>query len=176
MRLRFALPIAALAAAALAVPQVAPAQSLGEIAAKDKEKRKEKKPAKVFTEEDLANAKGRSANTNVGTSSEPAAPAAGGAGQAAAGATPAGGASAAAQNAEVEKNWRERLKAAEADVARLTEAIATLSGQLSASVGDPYNPQRQTISNQIEIAKARLADRQEAVADLKEEGRKSGYK
>jgi hypothetical protein len=175
MRLRFVLCIAGLAAAALVMPQIAPAQSLGAVAAKDKEKRKAKKPAKVFTEEDLANAKGRSANTNVGTGSAPAAPAAAGAGQAGAGTTPAEGAAAAGQKAELEKNWQERMKAAEADVARLSDAIATLSGQYSASASDPYNPQRQAIANQIEVAKARLADKQEAVADLKEEGSKNGY-
>ena len=72
MRLRF-VSIAALAAASFALPQVVPAQSLGDLAAQEKEKRKTKKPAKVFTEEDLEKARGRTANTSVGTAAAPSA-------------------------------------------------------------------------------------------------------
>ena len=172
MRLRF-VSIAALVAATFVLPRFVPAQSLGDLAAQEKEKRKAKKPAKVFTEEDLEKARGRTANTSVGTADAPAAPAAEG------GQTPADSPAqraSAAQKAEQEKNWRERVKAVEADVARLTQAIETLSGQYSASVVDPYNPTRQSIAKQLEDAKTRLADKQKAMVDLQEEGRKNGYR
>jgi len=158
-------------AAAVAWPQ-----SLGEIAAREKErqervKRKTGGAAHVITEDDL---RGRGA----GTYSQPAADSANPAASPSPGASP-GAAKPKTDDelrAEQEKAWRERLQQAQEDVTRLQTGVDNLQREL----GDPsmgvYGPGRARSISRLEEAQKQLAAAKQKVDDLQEEGRRSRFR
>jgi hypothetical protein len=178
MRPWFAAAIAVCAAFALASP--APAQSLAEVAARTKQKEKEKsgKPAaKVYTESDLR-------GSGSGTMSQMDGPVAT--------ASPAPGATATATgvvppagekvkteeeiNAEKQAEWRERLQKAQADVARFSDEISRAQTALNDISGPLYGGTRAGLITRLEDSKRQLAQAQQSVLDIQEEGRRARYR
>lgn len=160
-------------AAALAAPSVA-AQSLGDAAAREKERRKAQKAGKVLTDDDLKRAGGAgNANVETGAVAAEAAPAA---------STAPGEAPAKKEKtedelrAEQEKAWRDKLKRAEEDVQRHTARAAELQAALNDITGNLYGSQRAVLGTELEKAKAELQKAQQQVADLQEEGRRSRFR
>jgi len=169
--------LAFVAAGLLSFPVAASAQSLAEIAAKQKEKRKGK-PTKVFTEEDLK--KGPSRGFTSGESSEPAPE----------GAAPAPGAATAPEGsgtqppqksedelrAERQAAWRDKIQKARDNVTQLSSEVSRLEAALNDLTVPVYGATRTTRVEAHQKAKQQLAAAQLAVADLEEEGRRNGYR
>jgi hypothetical protein len=174
----------------------AAAQSLGEVAAREKAKRdkaaregKPRPPVKVITEDEL---RGR---VTSGTLSQPAAEG-GGESVPAEGAAPAdgsapaeGGTPAAAParpaapeksedelRAERQTEWRQKLTDAQANVARLRARADQMQAALNDMTGPLYGPNRASIANQLEQTKAALTTAEQTVASLEEEGRRNRYR
>jgi hypothetical protein len=178
------------ALAALVAVAVAPAsaQSLGEIAAREKARREKeagKRPAaKVITEDEL---RGR---RTAGTVSQPAAyevaatassEQAGTAAPGANPANPAGGPAAPPQKtedelrAEQQAQWRQKLLDAQANVA----SLRTRQEQIQAELNDTrsiYGPNRASLVGHLEKTKTALAQAEQTVANLEEEGRRNRYR
>jgi hypothetical protein len=164
--------VALLAAAALGLASGATAQSLAEIAAKQKEKRKGK-PTKVFTEEDLrrGSAGTVTADAGVPVEGEPApAPAAAPAANAPAQPTEE------EQRAEQQKAWRDRLQKSRDNVTQLEAEANRLQTALNDIAEPLYGATRANRMAALEKAKQQLAAAQQAVVDLEEQGRRSGYR
>jgi len=158
-------------AAAVAWPQ-----SLGEIAAREKErqeqvKRKTGGKAHVITEDDL---RGRGAGTysqpGAGTAANPTA-------------SPSPGASPAAPpktddeiRADQEKAWRDRLQQAQEDVTRLSAGVEGLQRDLADPSVGVYGAGRARAVSRLEEAQKQLAAAKQKVEDLQEEGRRSRYR
>lgn len=161
------------------LPGPAPAQSLGEAAAREKERRDKegkKPPAKVYTDNDLG---GRA---RAGTVSQPGA-AAGSTSSAEASPAP----SAPGQGGKLEKTeaelqaeretvWRKKREAVQDEINRLTEAVDKLQSLANDMTGTLYGPGRAALLNQLETGKKSLAQAQQMLADLDEEGRRAGYR
>ena len=173
---------ALLAVAVAAAP--AAAQSLGEAAAREKVRRDKegKRPAlKVITEDEL---RGR---RTAGTVSAPAADDTGSASTSsatpAATATPAPGGAAAAEPQKTEEElraekvaeWRQKLHDAQANVANLRAKQDEIQGALN-DTRTIYGPNRAALVNQLEKAKAAMAEAEQTVANLEEEGRRNRYR
>lgn len=165
-----------LAVAVLLLPGLCGAQSLGELAAKERERKKGQKTGKVFTEEDLNKAgQGGAANVQTSapvaaTSASPEAPA------------PAG---AAAPNkpktedelrAEQEQAWREKLKQAQEERQRLIEAQGKIQANLNDLTGNIYGAQRTTLLTLLDKTKAELQATDQQIEALQEEGRRNRYR
>ena len=172
---------ATLVAAALLAGSVVSGQSLGEAAAREREKRKGKPtPGKVFTESDLRSAGGVVSAPAAGDAG--AAPAAEGLPKGAdAGA--AGGAGAAAKEktpeelrAEQEQEWRQRVEAANKDVAAYRERIDQIQLDLNDISGGLYSPRRAGLQTRLEEAQKSLASAEQKLADLQEEGRRNLFR
>jgi hypothetical protein len=165
-----------------ALPALADAPpSLGEVAAKEKGKKK----GKPYTEDDLRNPR------RGGSYSQPAAE---GGSTAASGTTgaagekkPEGTASPAAGatpkpktedevRAEAETAWREKLAQAQADVATWTSEVNRLQATLSDSSMPMYGPGRAARADALENAKRQLAAASNSVETLTEEGRRNRYR
>jgi hypothetical protein len=158
-------------AAAVAWPQ-----SLGEIAAREKErqeqvKRKTGGKAHVITEDDL---RGRGAGTysqpGAGTAANPTA-------------SPSPGASPAAPpktddeiRADQEKAWRDRLQQAQEDVTRLSAGVEGLQRDLADPSVGVYGAGRARAVSRLEEAQKQLAAAKQKVEDLTEEGRRSRFR
>jgi hypothetical protein len=185
-------PFAALAAVAIGLASMpASGQSLGEAAAREKERKekasregKPRPPVKVITEDEL---RGRMSS---GTLSQPAAdlsdssstPAEGGDGSAAAAAVPAPVARPGAPEktgeelrTERQTEWRNRLQAGQAKVATLRTRRQQMETEL-ADLKTLYGPNRASIANHLERAKADLAAAEQEVANLEDEGRRNRYR
>jgi hypothetical protein len=177
-------PLALTAALAL-LAGTAGAQSLGEVAARTKEK--EKKGAKVYTETDLRGRPG------AGTVSQPEGPGAVASvdapkpeGTAAEGEKKPEGAAAAPAGekpkteeelkAEAQAEWRGRKTKADEDVARLSADVAKLQNLLGDLTGPMYGGGRTALLNRMEETKKQLATAQQTQADVDEEGRRKGYR
>jgi hypothetical protein len=178
MRRLFAAGIVA-AVAWAAVPAVADAPpSLGEVAAKEKEKKK----GKVYTEDDLRNPKrggSYSQPAAVGDSSAPAA--APGDKKPDATASPATPAAPKPKTedelrAEGETAWREKLTQAQADIATWTAEASRLQAALSDSSLPPYGPARASRADALANAQRQLAAATSTVETLTEEGRRNRYR
>ena len=181
MRRLFAAGIVA-AVAWAAVPAVADAPpSLGEVAAKEKEKKK----GKVYTEDDLRNPKrGGSYSQPAAEGGSSAAPATGAA--AASGEKKPDGTAASPAapkpktedelRAEAETAWREKLTQAQADVATWTSEANRLQAALSDSSLPMFGPARASRADALENAKRQLAAANSAVETLQEEGRRNRYR
>jgi hypothetical protein len=158
---------------ALLCPSLVAAQSLGDVARKEQERRKKNKQAgvqtKVITEDELSGG-----SRGAGTA-KPA--------DAAAAAAPAAPSEPAANDDrdEQEQYWRDRAAAARAEVARLEEVVKELE-KLYLVNGESYvDESGQTVVRDLAhlreiVAKANqeLAAAKQAVGDLEDEARRKG--
>jgi hypothetical protein len=160
-------------ASVLLVPAFAAAQSLGDAAAKEKDKKKAAKPVKVYTEDDLKRAGGNGAySAPEGPASTDASP------KPADGKAPAAGAKDKTDDelkAEKAAAWRKDRDKAQADVAARQKVVDDIQTAMSASTSY-YDPSRVKAAGDLDQAKAKLAEAQQAVADLEETGRRNGYR
>lgn len=155
---------------------VAEAQSMAELAAKEKEKRKTQKTGKVYDEYELKKSgQGIPAYVPASATTPTAA------------ASPAATASATTGakekektpdelQAEAAKAWREKLQKATEEVQRLTQLSDSLQKSLGDMSGNMYGAQRTNLLNALEKTKADLGAAQKQVEDLQEEGRRSRYR
>jgi len=181
---------AALTVAALLLASVASAQGLGDVAAREKEKRKAAaKPAKVYTEGDIGRSMAPvSADAELPATAEQAAaqgqaspqgqaPAEGQ--PAAEGQAPAeGGAAAKAEEearAKAEEAWRKRLDQARKEEAVYKDVIDKLQLELNDTSQGLYNPGRASKIAFQEENRQLLAQTQGRIAALEEEGRRNQY-
>jgi hypothetical protein len=183
MRLPRAAVFVVLAAGLASAP--AAAQSLGEVAAREKAKKdraaregRARPPAKVITEAEL---RGR---TVSGTLSSPAADDT----SSTATTTPAVPAATPGQPAaapektedelreERQAEWRQKLQTARADVATLRARRDQIQAALNDMSGPIYGPNRASIANQLEQTKTQLTAFEQTVANLEEEGRRNRYR
>ena len=168
--------VAAAVAAAIVVPTLR-AQSLAEIAERNRKKEAQKgKPAKVYTEADL---RGRPASG--GSMSAMEGPVATVAASPAPGGSPAPGASPAAkseeeQRAEAEAAWRERLQKANEDVARIQGEVDRAQTALNDISGPLYGGTRAGLIARVEEGQRQLAAARQMVADIEEEGRRARFR
>jgi hypothetical protein len=188
MRLRVAAALAAVAIGLAYVP--ASAQSLGEVAAREKARRdkearegKARPPVKVITDDEL---RGR---VTSGTLSQPAAdttgtPAEGGDAtaslQSGAPANPVAPAAAPEKSedelrAERQAEWRQKLTDAQAKAASLRARRDQMQADL-ADTKSLYGPNRASIANHLEKTKADLAAAEQEVATLEDTGRRNRYR
>lgn len=155
-------------------PQALSAQSLAEAAAKEKERRKVVKGAKSFTEDDLGRAGGGVANPATSALPE---------------STPEAskeGETAAAEKkdektpdelkAEANAAWRKKLDAAQQNARTLQDTANRLQIDLNDASGGYFGARRTNLLNFLEETKKKLADAQQQVSDLEDEGRRNGYR
>jgi hypothetical protein len=179
MRMSVSMAAAALALAALATPQVGRAQSLAEIAEKEKERRKAaKKPARTFTESDLKRGGMSTFNAQVGEAPAAASEASPGPGtapaaQGAPGAAPQAGAD---QRAEREKQWRQRVKDADDNVSRITTQIQKLETALNDQTVAQYGASRTNMTTQLAQAREQLGAARQTLESLQAEGRQNNFR
>lgn len=157
--------------------QGAAAQSLAEVAAKQKENRKGKQ-SKVYTEEDLKRSGPRGGAPAEGAAgggeSAAAAPAAGSQGEG--GAAPAAPKSDDELKAERETAWREKLIKARDNVTQLTSEVSRTEAALGDLTVSVYGAARANRLTALDRAKQQLVAAQQTVADLEEEGRRNGFR
>jgi hypothetical protein len=159
------------AAALLAAPAVLTAQSLGEVAAKEKERReKSTKPAKSYGENEL-----RSGGTVTGTSGGAGAEPSPGASPAASGEGAAAEPSADDQAAK-QKAWQDNRARIQGEITRITSAINSFQARLNDNTGPMYGPGRQSVAENLERAKADLVRAQADLEASDAEGRANGYR
>ena len=167
--------VAAAAAAAVVVPTLR-AQSLAEIAERNRKKEAEKgKPAKVYTESDLRGRPGSGGSMSqmegpVATAASPAP-----------GAAPAAGASPAAKSedevrAEAEAAWRERLQKANEEVARIQGEVDRAQTALNDISGPLYGGTRAGLITKVEEGQRQLVTARKMVDDIREEGRRARFR
>ena len=167
--------------AVLALPSFAGAQSsMAELAAREREKRKAQKPAgKVITDEDLK--RGTAGRGTVNTAPGETVPAAA-ASPAAGGAQPAVAAGTQKPKteeelrAEQEQAWRERLKKAQGEVQRVTQALETVNRSLADMTGNLYGSQRTTLLAEADKLKIEQQVVQQQLAAVEDEGRRSRFR
>lgn len=168
--------VAAAAAVAIIVPTLR-AQSLAEIAARNRKKEEEKgKPAKVYTEADL---RGRPAKSGSMSQMEGPAAATAASPSPGAAAAPAAGAKVKTEEeerAEREADWRERLQKANEDVTRITDEINRAQTALNDISGPLYGGTRAGLITRVEEGQRQLAIAKKNVEDLQEEGRRARYR
>ena len=179
MRTFFAVGVvAALAWGTVPARADAPRQpSLGEIAAREKDKKK----GKPITEEDLRSRRkgGTVSQPNADGGSATASPAPGAAGD-----KKPGAATAAAdkpktddeQREEAQTAWREKLTQAQSDVTNWTGEVTRLQSALNDTSGPLYGPGRAARIEALENAKRQLATATATVETLTEEGRRNRYR
>ncbi len=169
-----ALVPAVLVGLALAAAPLASAQSLGEVAAKDKDK---KKSGKVYTEDDLRGGRhsGTVSNPAAVDTTAPAATDAKDEGKKAESATGEKPKTEDELRAEKIKDWRTRVEKAQGDVVRLTADADRLQAALNDISGPIYGPGRAARQQALDETKKSLAAAQQQVVDLQEEGRKNRY-
>jgi hypothetical protein len=172
-----ALVPAVLVSLSFAAAPFASAQSLGEVAARDKDK---KKSGKVFTEDDLRGGKhsGTVSNPAAVDPYAPAAPAAADKEKKAEGAAaPAGEKPKTEEEIRAEKvqDWKDRLDKAQGDVTRLRAEVDRLQLSMNDMSGALYGSGRATKQQALDEAKKSLAAAQQQVTDLQEEGRRNRY-
>jgi len=167
---------------ALFAGSAARAQSLGEVAAKEQQRREQERQkhgtSKVITSDDLHGA-GRGTFSNAGSTSAEGEPAKGEGKDAA-----KDGAAAPAkdkektddeQRAERQAAWRKRVQDTQTQVDALATRVASLQNSMN-DVNGLYSPGRAELAGQFEKAKADLAAAQQQAADLQEEGRRNGFR
>jgi hypothetical protein len=173
----------ALAAAALLLASVASAQGLGDAAAREKEKRKTSaKPAKVFTESDLPPSSAPAASQPAAGTSPDGKPADGKAaeGQAADGKTKPKTeaeleAEAEKERQKVVEDWRAKLDDARKQEQQYKDQIDRIQLYLNDNSGLYTTGRARSMASQDE-AKQKLAEVQARIADLEDQGRRSGYR
>jgi hypothetical protein len=179
--------VAMAAAAALLFASFASAQGLGDVAAREKEKRKAeaktegKTPAKVYTQDDLgasvapAGAPDSDAAGDEAASGTPAE--AGASGEGAEGQPGANKASAQEdeQKKLAQERWHRRLDTARKEEQAYREVIDKLQLELNDMSGGVYNPGRAAKISFLEENQKLLAQTQGKISVLEEEGRRNGY-
>ena len=171
------------AAAVILTGSVATAQSLADVAAREREKRKGKPQGttKVIDEEELRKAGGNvsspaATDAGTGTASTTTTP---GQGDAAAGAkapAKAGDEKSPEQiKAEQMAAWRQKLDLARKQVAVYQDLLKALQADLNDMSGGVYTPRRAAAQNNLEKTQGELATTQQTIADLEAEGRRNGY-
>jgi hypothetical protein len=169
---------AGIAAAAVLLTSIASAQSLGDAAARERNKRKAEpatKPAKVFSESDL----GPSSSPPV----PPATPADGAAApdDAAKGAAKPGEKAAdpekeaAEAAAKAQEEWRQKLDQARKEESAYQATVDRLQVSLNDSA-TMYTPGWTAAMAQMDETKQKLAEVRASIATLEEEGRRAGYR
>ena len=164
-------------AGAVKVPTVGQAQTLGELAAREKERRKGL-TARLYTDEDLRHASQQQESyTSTAAADAPTAlPAVAGGVPAV---VPKEAASAKSEDelrAEREQAWRERLQKARDDVTRLSGDVERLQLGLNDVSQNLYGAGRRAQIDRLESAKGQLVAAQQSVGDLEEEGRRSSFR
>ena len=166
--------------AVLALPSFAAAQSIAELAAREREKRKTQKPAgKVITDEDLRRGSAGRGTVNTGMpETAPAATAAPGAPTTTPAAAPGAQKPKTEEElrAEQEQAWRERLKKAQAEVQRVTQALDAVNRSLADMTGNLYGAQRTTLLGELDKLKVEQHVVQQQLAAVEEEGRRSRFR
>jgi chromosome segregation ATPase len=160
--------------ASFLVPALASAQSLAEIAAKEKERRSGK-AVKSYTEEDLRRAGGAVPSFATTSPDEAAADDASAAESQGAAGTPQEK-SEDEQRAAAEKAWRERFQKASDDVSNTTAEMQQVQTSLNDLTGNYYSARRTDLLNRMESLKQKLASAREALDNLREEGRRSRFR
>ena len=179
------------AAAVILTGSVATAQSLADVAARERERRKGKLQgaAKVIDEEELRKAGGNVASpaatdAGTGTTGTSTAATTPGQGDTAAGATTAGAtppAKAADEKspeqikAEETAAWRQKLDLARKQVAVYQDLMRALQADLNDMSGGVYTPRRAAAQTNLEKTQGELAATQQTITDLEAEGRRNGY-
>lgn len=172
------LPVAVLVIAGVVkIPTVVPKEDLGELAAREKERRKGL-TARLYTDEDLRNVSQQREDVTSTAAADPA-PAL----QAAAGDVPAaarkegeGVKSEDDLRAEREKEWRDRLQKARDDVTRLSADIERLQLGLNDLSQNLYGAGRRSQIDRLGEAKGQLVAAQRSIEGLEEEGRRSSFR
>jgi hypothetical protein len=177
--------VAAAAAAALLFASFASAQGLGDVAAREKEKRKAegKTSTKVYTQDDLGPSMSSAGAPESPASDEGAEDTdAAATGKAAEGQPGGEGSSAdkaaaqeAAQKKLAEEKWHRRLDDARKQEQAYREVIDKLQLELNDMSGGVYNPGRAAKISFLDENKQLLAQAQGKISALEEEGRRNGY-
>jgi hypothetical protein len=173
-----------LTVAGLALPAAVRSQGLADTAAKERERREAQKktaPAKTFTDDDLARAKGSGASFAEGTTDETGGTAQGDQAKAEGGARPTGEAKKATAaedeaRAAAEAAWRKKLELSRKNVATYQENIEKVQLDLNDTSGGYYGARRQRMIETLDEQKKKLAETQQDVAKLEDEGRRNGYR
>ena len=149
--------------------------SLGEIAAREKNKKR----GKPITEDDLRNRRsgGTVSQPNGAGGSATASPAPGAAGEKK-GDKPAAEKPPTEEEAfqAAQKAWQEKLTAAQSDVTNWTGEVARIQAALNDNTGPMYGAGRAARVDSLENAKRQLAAAQTTLETLQEEGRRNRYR
>lgn len=161
--------------ASFLVPAFASAQSLADVAAKEKERRSGK-AVKSYTEDDLRRAGGPVSSFETTAPDDSSAPAAGAEGSETAAADAPKEKSEDEQRAADEKAWREKLQKASDEYNGTVEQINQLQKNLNDLTGNYYSAGRTTMLNNMDQLKQKLASAQANLDALKEEGRRNRFR
>jgi TolA-binding protein len=164
-------------AALFLAPVVLQAQSMGEAAARERERRKGKEPGKVITAEELRRAGAGKALLSGDAGSAPAEAQAKPAAET--GAEKAGEKKEKTEEElrEEEANaWRDKVKETNDEITRLNGEVAELQTALNDLSQQIYGSGRTKQINQLEAAKAKLAAAEQKAAELQEEGRRKRFR
>lgn len=148
------------------------AQSLGDAAARERERRKaQKAPAKVYTEDELKSGGATPAATpSEGTNSDaPASPSP----------TPATAVSEKSPDelrAEELKTWRAELDKVNADIARLSADVSSLEAEVGDLRGLQFGTRRTQALQELERTRAELSAARQKADDMLEAGRRRGFR
>lgn len=155
-------------AVALGTTGIAQAQSLPELAKLEKQRRAKMRaagstPAKVYTEGDRTGT--ATASTTPGEGTSPTEPAV---------TTPTGKKEKTPEEvaAERQKEWADKVKAAQDQITELEGVISKNERNLASLIN--ITPARQDLANSIEADKKRLVDLKKTLVDLEEERRRAG--
>jgi hypothetical protein len=167
---------AGLAVAALLLASVASAQGIGDVAAREKEKRKGPKPAKVYTESDLGSASSAvpAPVVEAAAPADAAKPGEAKPAEAKPGDKDAEKAAAEAA-AKAQEDWKNRLGQARAEETAIQGTIDRLQASLSTGAGI-YSPGWTAAMANLDDAKKKLVDVQDRIASLLAEGQRAGYR
>ncbi len=173
MRKVHAAALATLAFFLVPVALSAQQSSLADAAAKEKERRKTVKGAKSFTEDDLRKAgAGAESTTEVATTSTEAT----GAKEGEATKPAKKEKSEDELKAEQSAAWRKKVEVAQNNVQVYQDQVNKLQLDLNDASGGFYSARRTTIMSTLEDTKKKLADAQQTLSDLEDEGRRNGYR
>jgi hypothetical protein len=172
--MRIATVAAAVAAALLLSAAPSGAQSLSELAAKERERRAKAKAGKSYTESDLGKGAPQPAVEAAATDPKAAgAPAAADAAKA----DPAKKEKTEDElKAERETAWRDKVTKANAEVTRLQARADVLQTALNDLTQNLYGSTRQAQAAELELVQGQLAVARKGLEDLQEEGRRNGYR
>jgi hypothetical protein len=149
-----------------------PAQSLVEVAQKEKERRaqakKTGKAAKVYTDGDTSGNAGTTTPPEGGPAG-PTAPA-----PAAAAGVKAKEKTADEVRADDQKEWADRVKAAQDEIKTLEEAVVANERSLASMIN--ITPARADMATRVETDKKKLADLKAKLEQLEDERRRKGFR